>query len=180
MARNTGVPPTLFASPSVTLEAAGGPGSTGDLLFRSAEPLRDYPVTVLHSLRQHARTSPGHPLVAERRPEPGAGWRCLSYGEVVTAAASIGQALLDLGLGPLRPRLILSANSVDHLLMTRGAMTAGPGLDQLHHAYPAHAAFGGYKQSGVGRETHKMMLLDHYQQTKNLLVSYSPKKLGFF
>ena len=48
-----------------------------------------------------------------------------------------------------------------------------------YHAYPAHAAFGGYKQSGIGRETHKMML-DHYQQTKNLLVSYSPNALGFF
>jgi aldehyde dehydrogenase len=48
-----------------------------------------------------------------------------------------------------------------------------------YHAYPAHAAFGGYKQSGIGRETHKMML-GHYQQTKNMLVSYSPKKLGFF
>jgi aldehyde dehydrogenase len=48
-----------------------------------------------------------------------------------------------------------------------------------YHAYPAHAAFGGYKQSGIGRETHSMML-DHYQQTKNVLVSYSPKKLGFF
>jgi len=48
-----------------------------------------------------------------------------------------------------------------------------------YHAYPAHAAFGGYQQSGIGRETHSMML-DHYQQTKNLLVSYSPKKLGFF
>ncbi|AHH99541.1 aldehyde dehydrogenase [Kutzneria albida] len=48
-----------------------------------------------------------------------------------------------------------------------------------YHAYPAHAAFGGYKQSGVGRENHKMML-DHYQQTKNLLVSYSPDALGFF
>jgi aldehyde dehydrogenase len=48
-----------------------------------------------------------------------------------------------------------------------------------YHAYPAHAAFGGYKQSGVGRETHKMML-DHYQQTKNMLVSYSSKALGFF
>ena len=44
---------------------------------------------------------------------------------------------------------------------------------------PAHAAFGGYKQSGIGRETHKMML-DHYQQTKNILVSYSTKPLGFF
>ena len=48
-----------------------------------------------------------------------------------------------------------------------------------YHAYPAHAAFGGYKQSGFGRENHKMML-DHYQQTKNMLVSYSPKTLGFF
>ncbi|MEU4190291.1 aldehyde dehydrogenase [Kribbella sp. NPDC026611] len=48
-----------------------------------------------------------------------------------------------------------------------------------YHAYPAHAAFGGYKNSGIGRENHKMML-EHYQQTKNLLVSYSPHKLGFF
>jgi aldehyde dehydrogenase len=48
-----------------------------------------------------------------------------------------------------------------------------------YHAYPAHAAFGGYKQSGIGRETHKMML-DHYQQTKNMLVSYSPRPVGFF
>jgi aldehyde dehydrogenase len=48
-----------------------------------------------------------------------------------------------------------------------------------YHVYPAHAAFGGYKQSGIGRETHKMML-DHYQQTKNLLVSYSNKAQGFF
>ena len=48
-----------------------------------------------------------------------------------------------------------------------------------YHAYPAHAAFGGYKQSDIGRETHKTML-DHFQQTKNLLVSYSPKTLGFF
>jgi len=48
-----------------------------------------------------------------------------------------------------------------------------------YHAYPAHAAFGGYKGSGIGRENHKMML-DHYQQTKNLLVSYDPNALGFF
>ncbi|HOP21135.1 MAG TPA: aldehyde dehydrogenase family protein, partial [Amphiplicatus sp.] len=56
---------------------------------------------------------------------------------------------------------------------------AGRVWTNCYHAYPAHAAFGGYKQSGIGRETHKMML-DHYQQTKNMLVSYSPKKLGFF
>ena len=56
---------------------------------------------------------------------------------------------------------------------------AGRVWTNCYHLYPAHAAFGGYKQSGFGRETHKM-ILDHYQQTKNLLVSYSPKALGFF
>ncbi|MGO9505256.1 MAG: aldehyde dehydrogenase [Streptosporangiaceae bacterium] len=56
---------------------------------------------------------------------------------------------------------------------------AGRVWTNCYHEYAAHAAFGGYKKSGIGRETHKMML-DHYQQTKNLLVSYSPQKLGFF
>ena len=56
---------------------------------------------------------------------------------------------------------------------------AGRVWTNCYHLYPAHAAFGGYKQSGFGRETHKM-ILEHYQQTKNLLVSYSPKPLGFF
>lgn len=56
---------------------------------------------------------------------------------------------------------------------------AGRVWTNCYHAYPAHAAFGGYKQSGIGRENHKMML-DHYQQTKNMLVSYSEDKLGFF
>jgi aldehyde dehydrogenase len=59
------------------------------------------------------------------------------------------------------------------------AIKAGRVWINCYHLYPAHAAFGGYKQSGIGRENHKMML-DHYQQTKNVLVSYSPKKLGFF
>jgi len=62
--------------------------------------------------------------------------------------------------------------------MGRG-IQAGRVWTNCYHAYPAHAAFGGYKQSGIGRETHKMML-DHYQQTKNLLVSYSEAPLGFF
>ncbi|MBU2670432.1 aldehyde dehydrogenase [Actinoplanes bogorensis] len=59
------------------------------------------------------------------------------------------------------------------------AIKAGRVWTNSYHLYPAHAAFGGYKQSGIGRENHKMML-DHYQQTKNLLVSYSPKAMGFF
>ncbi|HVK01899.1 MAG TPA: aldehyde dehydrogenase, partial [Armatimonadaceae bacterium] len=56
---------------------------------------------------------------------------------------------------------------------------AGRVWTNCYHQYPAHAAFGGYKQSGIGRENHKMML-DHYQQTKNLLVSYDPNPMGFF
>src|SRR6266566_667497 len=59
------------------------------------------------------------------------------------------------------------------------AIQAGRVWTNCYHLYPAHAAFGGYKQSGIGRENHQMML-EHYQQTKNLLVSYSPSKLGFF
>ena len=62
--------------------------------------------------------------------------------------------------------------------MGRG-IQAGRVWINCYHAYPAHAAFGGYKKSGIGRETHKMML-DHYQQTKNLLVSYDINPLGFF
>ncbi|MEQ1602818.1 MAG: aldehyde dehydrogenase family protein, partial [Methylophilaceae bacterium] len=62
--------------------------------------------------------------------------------------------------------------------MGRG-IQAGRVWTNCYHHYPAHAAFGGYKKSGVGRENHKMML-DHYQQTKNLLVSYDVNPLGFF
>ncbi|MEG1445174.1 MAG: aldehyde dehydrogenase, partial [Glutamicibacter sp.] len=59
------------------------------------------------------------------------------------------------------------------------AIQAGRVWVNQYHAYPAHSAFGGYKSSGIGRENH-LMMLDHYQQTKNLLVSYSEDKLGFF
>ena len=62
--------------------------------------------------------------------------------------------------------------------MGRG-IQAGRVWTNCYHLYPAHAAFGGYKASGIGRETHKMML-EHYQQTKNLLVSYSTSPMGFF
>jgi aldehyde dehydrogenase len=59
------------------------------------------------------------------------------------------------------------------------AIAAGRVWTNCYHLYPAHAAFGGYKQSGIGRENHHMML-DHYQQTKNLLVSYDPEPMGLF
>jgi aldehyde dehydrogenase len=73
---------------------------------------------------------------------------------------------------------VWSRNGNTAYRMGRG-IQAGRVWTNCYHAYPAHAAFGGYKQSGIGRENHRMML-DHYQQTKNLLVSYSPNKLGFF
>jgi aldehyde dehydrogenase len=67
-----------------------------------------------------------------------------------------------------------------HLAYRMGrAIQAGRVWVNCYHLYPAHAAFGGYKQSGIGRENHKMML-SHYQQTKNMLVSYDPKPMGFF
>src|ERR1700675_2597971 len=73
---------------------------------------------------------------------------------------------------------VWSRNGTNAYRVGRG-IQAGRVWTNCYHAYPAHAAFGGYKESGFGRETHKMML-DHYQQTKNLLVSYSNKALGFF
>jgi aldehyde dehydrogenase len=71
------------------------------------------------------------------------------------------------------------ARDANTLFRAGRTIEAGRVWTNCYHAYPAHAAFGGYKGSGIGRETHHMML-EHYQQTKNLLVSYSPKKLGFF
>ena len=73
---------------------------------------------------------------------------------------------------------VWSRNSNIAYRMGRG-IQAGRVWTNCYHAYPAHAAFGGYKQSGIGRENHKMML-EHYQQTKCLLVSYSDKPLGLF
>ena len=88
------------------------------------------------------------------------------------ALAIANDTLYGLGSG------VWTRNGTRAYRMGRG-IQAGRVWTNCYHAYPAHAAFGGYKQSGIGRETHKMML-DHYQQTKNILVSYSPKALGFF
>ena len=95
-----------------------------------------------------------------------------SFKDEADALALANDTLYGLGAG------VWTRNINTAYRMGRG-IQAGRVWTNCYHAYPAHAAFGGYKQSGVGRETHKMML-DHYQQTKNLLVSYSPKKLGFF
>ncbi|MCA0244091.1 MAG: aldehyde dehydrogenase family protein [Proteobacteria bacterium] len=88
------------------------------------------------------------------------------------ALAIANETLYGLGAG------VWSRDGNRAFRMGRG-IQAGRVWTNCYHHYPAHAAFGGYKQSGIGRENHKMML-DHYQQTKNLLVSYSEKPLGFF
>ena len=95
-----------------------------------------------------------------------------TFKDEAEALAIANDTLYGLGAG------VWSRNGNTAYRMGR-AIQAGRVWTNCYHAYPAHAAFGGYKQSGIGRETHKMML-DHYQQTKNLLVSYSTKALGFF
>jgi feruloyl-CoA synthase len=124
---------SLFASPRIVAGRAGEPRSDGSLLLRSADPLGDYPVTVVHSFRRWASADPGHPLAAERGPD--GGWRTRTYGEAAAAADAIGQALLDRELGPDRPLLVLSGNSVDHMLLTLGAMTAGVPIAPVSVAY---------------------------------------------
>jgi feruloyl-CoA synthase len=135
MARNTDVPASLFAPPRITVERPRPGALNDDIVLRSAEALGGYPATVVHSLRAHARAEPERLVVAERRGDPAAGWRGCGYGEAVAAANAIGQALLERGLGPDRPLLVLSGNSVDHLLVMLGAMTAGVPVAPASVAY---------------------------------------------
>jgi aldehyde dehydrogenase len=95
-----------------------------------------------------------------------------TFKDEAEALALANDTLYGLGAG------VWSRNGNVAYRMGR-AIKAGRVWTNCYHDYSAGAAFGGYKESGIGRETHKMML-DHYQQTKNLLVSYSEQKLGFF
>ncbi|MEU8235695.1 aldehyde dehydrogenase [Actinoplanes sp. NPDC048967] len=95
-----------------------------------------------------------------------------SFSDYADAIKTANDTLYGLGAG-------LWTRDMNTAYRAGRAIKAGRVWTNCYHLYPAHAAFGGYKQSGIGRENHKMML-DHYQQTKNLLVSYSPKAMGFF
>lgn len=94
------------------------------------------------------------------------------FKDEAEALAIANESLYGLGAG------VWTRDMSTAFRMGRG-IQAGRVWTNCYHLYPAHAAFGGYKQSGIGRENHKMML-DHYQQTKNLLVSYDPNPMGFF
>ncbi len=97
---------------------------------------------------------------------------CTKFKDAEDALAVANETLYGLGAG------VWTRDTNTAYRMGR-EIQAGRVWVNCYHLYPAHAAFGGYKQSGIGRETHKMML-NHYQQTKNMLVSYDPKPMGFF
>jgi aldehyde dehydrogenase len=95
-----------------------------------------------------------------------------SFGSLEDGLAIANDTLYGLGAG-------VWTRDMNTAYRAGRGIQAGRVWTNCYHTYPAHAAFGGYKQSGIGRENHRMML-DHYQQTKNLLISYSPKAMGFF
>ena len=138
MADTGGSSAPLFAPPRVIAERGEA------VVLRSAEPLAEYPVSVLHSVREHARLAPDRVMIAERA---GSDWRRVTYAEAVVAAGAIGQGVLERGLGPARPLLILSGNSVDHLLVTLGAMTAGVPVAPVSVAYSLRS-----EERRVGKE----------------------------
>lgn len=119
----------LFAEPDIRVEER----ADGSLVLRSARALGAVPPTVLHPFRDWARRGPDAVLVAER--DGTGGWHEVGYGEAEEAALAIGQALLDRGLGPDRPLVLLSGNSVDHFLVALGAMTAGIPVAPVSVAY---------------------------------------------
>ncbi|ROS32136.1 feruloyl-CoA synthase [Amycolatopsis thermoflava] len=119
----------MFAIPEIDREDR----PDGSLVFRSRQPLAPYPESVASMLRDWADRDPGHPLIAERDADDR--WRTLTYGEVRARADALGQALLDRGLGPDRPLMVLSGNSTSHFLLTMGALTAGVPLAPISVAY---------------------------------------------
>ncbi|MCB9681214.1 MAG: aldehyde dehydrogenase [Alphaproteobacteria bacterium] len=95
-----------------------------------------------------------------------------AFGDYDEAIALANDTLYGLGAG-------VWTRNVNIAYRAARAIQAGRVWQNCYHLYPAHASFGGYKQSGIGRETH-LMMLEHYQQTKNVLASYDENKLGFF
>ncbi|HJD85322.1 AMP-binding protein [Kitasatospora aureofaciens] len=121
-------------SPQVAAEARviGRQRADGSWLLRVAEPLGEHPPTLADALLDWAARSPDAVLAAER---DGDGWRSLTYGEAASAAAALGQAYLDRGLGPGRPVLLLSGNSLDHLLLTLAGYLTGVPVVPVSAAY---------------------------------------------
>jgi feruloyl-CoA synthase len=119
----------LFAAPSVVRRDR----ADGSVVLTSPEPLAPYPATAGGWLRSWASAEAAYPCVAQRT--AGGSWEVLSYGEVLAAASSVRQALLDRGLSAERPLMILSGNSIGHFLVTMGAYLAGVPVVPVSVAY---------------------------------------------
>lgn len=119
----------LFAPPRIRAQER----SDGSLLLWSEHVLGEYPTTVLHAFREWVERDPDHVLVAER--DGDGAWREVTYGEAGARIRSIGQALLDVGLGPDRPLLMLSGNGIAHMLMAMGALGVGVPIAPTSVAY---------------------------------------------
>jgi feruloyl-CoA synthase len=115
------------------VEVAVEPRADGSLLLRSTEPLGEFPARLTDALAHWAATAPDRVFVARR--EGGGDWRTITYGQMLRRAQSLGQALLDLGLGAERPLAILSGNDLEHLSLTLGAMWAGVPVAPISPAY---------------------------------------------
>ncbi|MEQ9640611.1 MAG: feruloyl-CoA synthase [Alphaproteobacteria bacterium] len=115
--------PPIVASPMPAPALDVERRDDGTLVLRSTEPLPDYPAQLGVWLRQWAAEAPDRAFLAER--DADGGWRELTYAEARRQADAVAQALLDRGLGPDRPLMLLSGNSIDHAVMTYGAMQAG-------------------------------------------------------
>jgi len=119
----------LFAEPRITREDRAG----GEIVLRSEVPLPALPRSTGVWLERWAREAPERVFLAERTSQ--GAWSRIEYGETYAAARAIGQALIDRGLGPTRPVMILSENSIDHALLTLGALEAGVPVVPVSTAY---------------------------------------------
>ena len=120
---------TLYAVPRISRSVT----ANGEILLKSEESLGSYPESLIEMLRSWASADSNHPLAAERTPD--GGWSYCSYGQALAGANAIGQALLDRGLTRESPLMILSDNSIGHLLMALGALTVGVPVAPISVAY---------------------------------------------
>ncbi len=126
---DAGAAPALALAPAeIDIERRDG----GVMILRSPRKLEAYPPSLGVLLRHWAKVRPDTVFLAER---DGAGWRTVTYGEALDAAERLGEALLARGLSPDRPLMILSGNSIDHALLTQGAMLAGIPVAPISPAY---------------------------------------------